>query len=403
MLLAHKIRLTPTKTQRTFFAQCVGGSRFAYNWALSEWQQQYAAGEQPHDVPLRQLLNGIKGEQFPWMRAVPKTIPQQAIKNLGTAFHRFFTKLGAYPKREKKHQHDSARLDNGPVKKGADAVQVKGKKIRIPKLGWVRMTEPVRFAGQMKSCTLSRTADDWFVSLMIDTAPPVPTKKAKGAVVGGDLGVKAMATLSTGETIEGPKAHKAKLARLKRLDRVMARRKKGSANRRKAAQQRAKCHQQVANIRADFIHKLTTDLSRTYETIGIEDLHVKGLVQNHHLARAISDMGFHEFRRQLTYKVAREGGTLVVAPRFYPSSKTCAACQYKLAELPLAVREWTCPSCEVSHDRDHNAALNLKCLAGSSPVSACGDLSAGHRPLVMVKLASVKQEANASIPRGIEG
>ena len=297
MLLAHKIRLDPTNTQRTFFAQCVGVSRFAYNWALGEWQDQDAAGEHPHEVPLRQLLNGIKGEQFPWMLDVPKTIPPQAIKNLGNAFHRFFTKLGEYPKRQKKCKPDSARLDNGPVKKGADAVQVKCKKIRIPKLGWVRLCEPVRFAGQIKSCTLSRTADDWSVSLMIDTAPPVPTKKPQGSVVGVDLGVKAMATLSTGETIEGPKAQKRKLARLKRLDRVMARRKKGSANRKKAALKRAKCHQQVANIRADFIHKLTTDLSRQYETVVIEDLHVAGMVKNHHLARAISDMGFSEFRR----------------------------------------------------------------------------------------------------------
>ena len=175
----------------------------------------------------------------------------------------------------------------------------------------------------------------------------------------------------------------------------MARRKKGSANRKKAAVKRAKAHQQVANIRVDFIHTLTTDLARTFATIVIEDLHVKGLVQNHHLARAISDMGFHEFRRQLTYKVEREGGTLVIAPRFYPSSKTCSGCQHKLAELPLSVREWQCPSCGVVHDRDQNAALNLKSLAASSAVAACGDVSAGQRPLVMVKLASVKQEANA--------
>ena len=231
----------------------------------------------------------------------PKTVPQQAIKNLGNAFQRFFTKLGEYPKRKKKFRHDSARLDNGPVKKGADAIQVHCKKIRIPKLGWVRMREAVRFAGQIKSCTLSRTADDWFVSLIIDTEPPPPTPKEAGTTVGVDLGVKAMATLSTGETIEGPKAHKAKLARLKRLDRIMARRKKGSTNRKKAAAKRAKCHQQVANIRADFIHKLTTDLSRRFATIVIEDLNVSGLVKNHHLARAISDMGFYEFRRQLTY------------------------------------------------------------------------------------------------------
>ena len=284
------------------------------------------------------------------------------------------------------------------MKKGADAVQVNCKKIKIPRLGWVRMTESVRFAGQIKSCTLSRTANEWFVSLMIDTAPPVPTTKEKGSVVGVDLGVKAMATLSTGETVEGPKAHKQASARLKRLDRVMARRKKGSANRRKAAKKRAKAHQRVANIRADFLHKLTTDLSQRFETIVIEDLNVSGMVKNHHLARAISDMGFSEFRRQLSYKVLREGATLVIAPRFYASSKTCSRCQHKLDELPLSVREWPCPSCGVVHDRDHNAALNLKSLAGSSPVSACGVESAGPRQVVMVKLSTVKQEANTFVP-----
>ena len=184
---------------------------------------------------------------------------------------------------------------------------------------------------------------------------------------------------------------------------MVARRKKGNANRKKAAKQRAKCHQQVANIRADFIHKLTTDLSQRFETIVIEDLNVKGLVKNHHLARAISDMGFYEFRRQLTYKVEREGGTLVIAPRFYPSSKTCSSCQFKLAELPLSVWEWQCPSCGVMHDRDHNAARNLKSLAGSSPVSACGVESAGQRLLVLVKLPTVKQEENAFCPPGTEG
>ena len=171
MLLAHKIRLDPTNTQRTFFAQCVGTARFAYNWALDEWQRQYQAGEQPNEIALRHLLNGIKGEAFPWMLDVPKTVPQQAIKNLGDAFHCFFTGQNDYPTRKKKYRHDSARLDNGPQKKGADAVQVKCKKIRIPKLGWVRIRESVRFAGQIKSCTLSRTADDWFVSLTIDTEP----------------------------------------------------------------------------------------------------------------------------------------------------------------------------------------------------------------------------------------
>lgn len=394
MLLAHKIRLDPTNTQRTFFARCVGTARFAYNWALDEWKEEYQAGKKPNEGALRQLLNDIKEDAFPWMFDVPKTVPQQAIKNLGDAFYRFFTGQNEYPTYKKKYHHDSARLDNGPPKKGADAVQVKCKKIRIPRLGWVRMRESIRFAGQIKSCTLSRTADDWFVSLMINTEPPVPTKKPKGSVVGVDLGVKAMATLSTGETIQGPKAHTAKLHRLKRLDRKVSRRKKGSANRGKAAAQRAKVHQQVANIRADFLHKLTTDLSQRFETIIIEDLNVSGMMQNHHLAHAISDMGFYAFRRQLTYKVKHEGGQLVIALRFYPSSKTCSSCGHVLEELPLSVRDWTCPACGVVHDRDHNAARNLASLAGSSPVSACGVESAGRCPVATVKLSTTKQEEN---------
>ncbi len=400
MLLAHKIRLDPTNTQRTFFAQCVGTARFAYNWALEEWKQQYQAGEKPHEVALRQLLNGLKDDTFPWMVEVPKSVAQQAIKNLGDAFRRFFRGQNDYPTYKKKYHHDSARLDNGPPKKGADAMQAKGKKIRIPKLGWVRMTEPVRFTGQIKSCTLSRSADDWFVSLMIDTEPPLPTQKEKGSVVGVDLGVKAMATLSTGESIEGPKAHQVKLQKLKRLDRKVSRRKKGSANRRTAAAQRAKVHQQIANIRADFLHKLTTDLSQRFETIVIEDLNVAGIMQNHQLARALSDMGFSEFRRQLAYKVEREGGQLLIAPRFYASSKTCSHCGHMLDELSLSVREWSCAVCGVEHDRDHNAARNLASLAGSSPVSACGVESAGRCQIAAVKLSTVKQEANTFIPQG---
>jgi len=178
-------------------------------------------------------------------------------------------------------------------------------------------------------------------------------------VVGVDLGVSALATLSTGEVIPGPKAHTALLDRLRRLSRSLSRKQKGSANRKKARARLAELHARIANIRADAMHKLTTDLTRRFHTIGIEDLNVRGMAKNRHLARSIMDMSFFEFRRQLEYKAAMRGGQVVVADRFFASSKTCSACGHKLDDLPLSVREWACPDCGSIHDRDVNAARNL--------------------------------------------
>lgn len=174
------------------------------------------------------------------------------------------------------------------------------------------------------------------------------------------------------------KPHKALLARLQRLSRSLSRKRKGSANRKKAKAKLAKLHARIAAIRSDALHKLTTDLTRRFHTVCIENLNVRGMMRNRHLSRAITDMGFFEFRRQLEYKAAMRGGQVVVADRFYPSSKTCSDCGHKLDTLPLAVRSWTCPCCGTRHDRDVNAAINLKNLAVSSTVSACGEESSAH-------------------------
>ena len=210
-----------------------------------------------------------------------------------------------------------------------------------------------------------------------------------------DLGVSALATLSTGEVIAGPKPYKALLDRLRRLSRSLSRKQKGSSKRKKVKAKLAKLHARIAAIRSDVLHKLTSDLTRRFHTIGIEDLNVRGMLKNRHLARSIADMGFFELRRQLEYKTAMRGGQAVVADRFYPSSKTCSECGHKLEELPLAVREWMCPVCGSIHDRDVNAAINLKNMAVSSTVSACGEDGSGRRRKTAVKLASVKQEASS--------
>ncbi len=399
MIISHKIRLNPSNKQATYFAKAAGTARFAYNWALAEWQTQYAAWKEDNNLPkpsqfsLRKQLNAVKREQFPWMLDVTKNAPQMAIIQLGAAFNNFFAGGAKYPQFKKKGKsRDSFTLTN-------DQFSLDGCRIRIPNLGLVRMRETLRFSGKILSATISHTADQWFASITVDTnqnhLPPVENQ----GTVGVDLGVSALATLSTGEKVAGSKPHKALFSRLKRLSRSLSRKVEGSANRHKAKQKLAKLHAKIANIRKDSLHKLTTDLTRRFHTLGIEDLNVSGMVKNRHLSRAISDMGFFEFRRQLEYKAAMHGGVVVIADRFFASSKTCSAsgCGHKVDKLPLSVRGWVCPACGVSHDRDVNAAINLANYAVSYTVSACGGEGSGLTRKRQVKPAPMKQEFNRKL------
>jgi putative transposase len=395
LILAHKIALDPNDAQVTYFARAAGTARFAYNWALAEWQRQHLARKAdpslpaPSEAGLRRQMNALKPTQFPWMLDVTKNAPQQAIKNLGTAFKRFFAGQGKYPQFKRKGIHDSFRADGGP-----GTFIIDKKRIRLPVVGWVCLREPMRFAGRLLSATVSRLAGRWFVSVQVETVPDVSPPENQGQAVGVDLGVKALATLSDGTSVAGPKALRYYLAKLKRLSRSLSRKARGSANRRKAKARLATLHARIANIRKDSLHKLTTDLIRRFQTIVIEDLNVRGMMANGRLSRAIADMGFHEFRRQLGYKAKMQGRVLVTAPRFYPSSKTCSGCGHRLEALALSIREWTCPACGAQHDRDHNAAVNLEKLAASSAVAACGEESAGFGRKAKAKLTSVKQESS---------
>ena len=397
MLIAHRIALDPNNVQATYMARAAGTARFAYNWALAEWKRQYEAWKldtsqpKPSQAALRRQLNALKRSQFPWMLEITKNAPQMAIIQLGDAFKNFFAGRARYPQFRKKGVHDRFTLTN-------DQFGIDGCRIRIPNLGWVRMRESLRFAGKIMSATVSRVADRWFVSIAVDTQDDshLPKTENQGAV-GVDLGVSALATLSTGETIVGPKPHKALLDRLRRTSRSLSRKVKGSANRRKAKAKLAKLHARIAAIRSDALHQLTRNLTRRFHTIGIEDLNVRGMAKNRHLARSIADMGFFEFRRQLEYKAAMRGGQVVVMDRFYPSSKTCSGCGHRLEALPLNVREWMCPACGTLHHRDVNAAINLKNMAVSSTVSACGEEGSGRARKSAAKPASTKQEASSRL------
>lgn len=398
VIKTHRIELRPNKAQAAFFRQCVGASRFAYNWALAEWQRQYRDGEKPNEAALRRQFNAIKPVEFPWILDLPKTVPQQAVKNVGSAFQNFFRRVKrgekpGYPRFKQRGQHDSARLDNGP-----ETFLIDGKRIRLAKIGWIRMREALRFDGKPRSATLNAEAGRWFVAVPVAVElPDVPEIDTRPSV-GIDLGVSTAATLSTGEKIDGPKPLKRYLRALKRRSRQHSRKVKGSNNRRKSAARLAQLHARIARIRKDWTHKTTTALTGRFALLGIENLNVRGMMANDKLARSISDIGFYEFRRQLEYKAAWSGGVVEVVDRWFPSSKTCSDCGCYREALPLSVRSWTCAECGAVHDRDVNAAKNLRRVAlaaGSCPAGkACGEAGAGRSRKAPTKPASMKQEVN---------
>jgi putative transposase len=359
-------------------------ARFTFNWALAEWKKQYVAGKKPSGSALKKQFNAIRHVDFPWTGEVLRDATAQPFVNVQRAYQNFFEKRGKYPKFKKKGRHDSFYVAN-------DKFNIDGNSIQIPRIGWVKMHEALRFEGEILSAVVSRTAHKWFVSIAVDI-PRTLTTSENQAVVGVDLGIKSLATLSTGEKFEAPKPLKKSLARLQRLSRQLSRKQKGSNRRWKARQKVARLHYRVACVRNDALHKLTTGFVERFGVVVIEDLNVRGMVQNRHLSRAIADVGFGEFRRQLEYKMAASGGRLVVADRWYPSSKTCSGCGFKLDILSLGTREWACPACGVSHDRDINAAINLKNLGAASSEVTPVEKQALARRSMRVKPTSMKRE-----------
>lgn len=381
---SHKIALDPTSCQEQYFRQACGVARFTYNWALAEWKKQYAEGTKPNGSTLKKQFNAIRHIDFPWSGEVLRDATSQPFVNVQQAYQNFFKKRGKYPKFKKKGIHDSFYIAN-------DKFTIVGSKIRIPRIGWVRMHEELRFSGKILSAVVSRTAHRWFVSISVDISSTLITNENQ-VVVGVDLGIKALATLSTGEQFLAPKPLRESLEKLQRLGRQLSRKQKGSKRRLKARQKVARLHYKISCIRADSLHKLTTSLVQRFGIIVVEDLNVKGMIKNQHLSQAIADVGFGEFRRQLEYKVVSNGGRLIIADRWFPSSKTCSECGFVLDILPLNIREWDCPICGVVHDRDVNAAINLKKLGQALPEVTLVEKKALVRTSVRTKPASVKRE-----------
>ncbi len=355
---AHKIRLNPTPEQNQWLLQACGVARFCFNWGLAGWREQYEAGEQPSADKLKKQLNAIKRQEFPWMYDVTKCAVDTGFRNLDAAFKNFFRRCKnsdakkGYPRfKSKRRSRKSFRMDGGRVK-------LDGHWLKLEKLGEpINMTEVLRLDGEIKSVTISKDGENWYVAVNVEVE--LPEYEHPQESVGVDLGVKVLAVLSDGQEFENQKLLRSELRKLKRLNRGLSRRQEGSNRWRHTKQKLARLHRRIANRRLDYQHKMTTEIASTYRIIGVEDLNVAGMLRNHCLALSIADAGFGEIRRQLSYKTEWYGGELVEIDRFFPSSRLCRFCGCTNHDLALADREWTC-DCGAVLDRDQNAALNIE-------------------------------------------
>jgi putative transposase len=361
MLRAHKIRLNPTPEQQAYFRKAAGTARFVYNWGLAEVKRALDAGHPPASaLDLKARFNALKREQFPWVYDVTKCVVEGAFRNLGAALANFRAsqrgerkgKKVGFPKFKKR------KRDTGSFYLANDKFSVEGHWLNVPKLGRVNMTEPLRFVGKIVGATISERAGWWWVSIQLDL--PRERQPHQGHAVGVDVGVKDLAVDSDGERFENQKPLRSAMGRLKRLQRRMSRRLKGSKNRRKAVVKLARAHYRVASLRADTQHKATSRIARKASLIGIEDLNVIGMLKRRRLSQALADASLSEFHRQLRYKAEWYGGQVVRIGRYFPSSRIHNGCGSYKADLELAEREWICPACGQKVDRDLNAARNIR-------------------------------------------
>jgi putative transposase len=355
VIVVHRIAPDPDQEQETSSRTAAGRARFAYTRALGQRQRQYADGGKPNEDDLRKLPGAIKAETSPRLMEASEHVIRRAIEDLGAAFAPSLRRLEGYrhepdprrkerlarqlgsPKFKKEGRcRDAVRADNGPPTEGADAVRVDGLPVVLPKIGRIRMRERLRFAGQVKSAVVSRTADRWSVSLAVAVPDAVLPRKGH-AVVGVDLGIATPATVSDGRIpYEAPKPLRTLARTRRRLGRALARKRgpaPGTAPSRdflEAQRRPARLEARIANIRLDATHEATTDLCRTCSHLILEDLSVQGMPANHKLANSLADVGLSEFRRQVEYKAKRYACTVTFAPRFFPSSKMCSKCVHIL-------------------------------------------------------------------------
>ncbi|MEU8121177.1 RNA-guided endonuclease TnpB family protein [Spirillospora sp. NPDC049024] len=376
MRTAYKCRAYPEPEQAALFGRTFGCIRLVWNKTLAERRRAYRV--EGRRISYREtdaaLTEWKKTKGLAFLSEVSSVPLQQALRHQHAAFANFFAGRARHPRFKARTSRQSAHYTRS-------AFRIKDGQLRMAKT-----TAPLKFVWSFLDVDLaaldptmvvvSREPDGrWYVTFAVDTRAPDPFSPA-GHAIGVDLGVKDFAVTSDGDRIANPRHLERKQRNLARYQRRMARKRPGSSNRRKAKAKVARACRKVRNARADFLHRTSTALIGRADTIVIEDLAVVNMVKNRRLAKAISDCGWGEFRRQLEYKAERAGRTLVVIDRWCPSSKTCSACGHLLAELSLSTRHWTCPGCRTRHDRDHNAAKNIlaagRAVARGDPGDVCG-------------------------------
>ena len=372
----YKTELDPNNVQVTAMRQHCGAARWAYNWGLERIKEAAERGEKwPTAIDLHRQLNAMKGtDALPWGYAVSKCAFQEALRNLDMAVRNWRdSRSGKRAGRKVSFPRRKTRKRGLGSCRFTGTIRVFDGQVQLPRIGVVRLKEHGYIpAGLYGQATISEQAGHWFVSIACE-ADPVVTVLTED-VVGVDVGIKTLAVCSDGATFANPKALTAKTKQLRRWQRRLSRRKKGSENRAKARIQVAKLHKQVADVRRDAHHKAAKAIvDKRPSVIVIEDLNVKGMFKNRRLARSLSDAAFGQFGRILSDKAEDCGIQIVRAGRFFASSKTCSCCGWKNEGLMLADRTFVCGNCGLTLDRDLNAAVNLKHTVSSTGINACGD------------------------------
>lgn len=351
---ATKIRIYPNKKQKDKLAQQFGCFRFVYNEALSFKNDLYEAGIKISCFDLINRLPFLKKE-YAWLKEADSQVLQQAIRNLDTAFKNFFDKRAKRPAFKKKY--NSVQSIQYPQR-----VSIEGNKIYLPKIGWIKAVVHRPIIGKIKTVTVSNVSTGkYYASILCeDETAPAETQTHFPEVVGIDLGLKDFAITSDGDKVSNPYFTKRAAKNLKIKQRKLSKKQKTSRKRSKAKLLVAKAHEKIKNARNDFQHKLSRRIADKNQAVGVETLKVKNMLKNRKLSKAISDAAWSSFILKLEYKLVGKGGRLIKLNTFFPSSKLCSSCSCKMDKMPLCIREWQCPICGAFHDRDINAACNIR-------------------------------------------